>query len=57
MPALKPRRLTTLDFAPRAVLCLYTDGLVERRDQPIDHGIAGCAPPSPPPIPRLAAPR
>jgi phosphoserine phosphatase RsbU/P len=22
------------------VLCLYTDGLVERRDQPIDEGIA-----------------
>jgi anti-anti-sigma factor len=40
MPALRPRRVTTVDFAPGAVLCLYTDGLVERRDQPIDHGIA-----------------
>jgi serine phosphatase RsbU (regulator of sigma subunit) len=40
MPALKPRRVSTLDFPPGAVLCLYTDGLVERRDQPIDHGIA-----------------
>ena len=40
LPALKPRRVTTLDFPPGAVLCLYTDGLVERRDQPIDHGIA-----------------
>jgi phosphoserine phosphatase RsbU/P len=40
VPALQPRRVTTLDFPPGAVLCLYTDGLVERRDQPIDHGIA-----------------
>jgi hypothetical protein len=28
-----------LDFAPGAVWCLYTDGLVGRRDQPIDEGI------------------
>ena len=34
------RQASTLDFPPGAVLCLYTDGLVERRDQPIDHGIA-----------------
>jgi phosphoserine phosphatase RsbU/P len=34
------RLVSTLDFPPGAVLCLYTDGLVERRDQPIDHGIA-----------------
>ena len=34
------RQVTTLDFPPGAVLCLYTDGLVERRDQPIDDGIA-----------------
>jgi phosphoserine phosphatase RsbU/P len=40
MPALKPRHVTTVDFPPGAALCLYTDGLVERRDQPIDHGIA-----------------
>jgi anti-anti-sigma factor len=40
LPALKPRRVTTLDFPPGATLCLYTDGLVERRDQPIDDGIA-----------------
>jgi phosphoserine phosphatase RsbU/P len=40
MPPLHPRRVTTLDLPPGAVLCLYTDGLVERRDQPIDHGIA-----------------
>jgi serine phosphatase RsbU (regulator of sigma subunit) len=43
VPALKPRRVATLDFPPGAVLCLYTDGLVERRDQPIDHGIAQLA--------------
>ena len=36
----KRRRVSTLDFPPGAVLCLYTDGLVERRDQPIDEGIA-----------------
>jgi phosphoserine phosphatase RsbU/P len=40
MPALQPRRVAVLDFPPGAVLCLYTDGLVERRDQPIDHGIS-----------------
>jgi phosphoserine phosphatase RsbU/P len=34
------RQISTVDFPPGAVLCLYTDGLVERRDQPIDHGIA-----------------
>jgi sigma-B regulation protein RsbU (phosphoserine phosphatase) len=33
------RQVSTLDFPPGAVLCLYTDGLVERRDQPIDEGI------------------
>ena len=40
VPALKRRQVSTLDFPPGAVLCLYTDGLVERRDQPIDEGIA-----------------
>jgi serine phosphatase RsbU (regulator of sigma subunit) len=34
------RQVSTLDFPPGAVLCLYTDGLVERRDRPIDDGIA-----------------
>ena len=34
------RQVSTVDFRPGAVLCLYTDGLVERRDQPIDEGIA-----------------
>jgi sigma-B regulation protein RsbU (phosphoserine phosphatase) len=35
-----PRRVSTLAFPPGAVLCLYTDGLVERRGRPIDDGIA-----------------
>jgi phosphoserine phosphatase RsbU/P len=33
------RRVSTLAFPPGAVLCLYTDGLVERRDRPLDDGI------------------
>jgi phosphoserine phosphatase RsbU/P len=34
-----PREVTTLALEPGAVLCLYTDGLVERRDEPIDDGL------------------
>jgi serine phosphatase RsbU (regulator of sigma subunit) len=34
------RRTTTLDFPPGAVLVGYTDGLVERRGQVIDEGLA-----------------
>ena len=33
------RQVATLALAPGAVLCLFTDGLVERRDEPIDDGI------------------
>lgn len=33
------REVTTLTLEPGAVLCLYTDGLVERRDELIDDGI------------------
>jgi hypothetical protein len=33
------RTSTTLDFPPGAVLTLYTDGLVERRGEPIDAGL------------------
>jgi Stage II sporulation protein E (SpoIIE) len=33
------RQVTTLALAPGAVLCLFTDGLVERRDEPVDIGI------------------
>jgi len=34
------RQVTTLDLVPGAVVCLYTDGLVERRGEHIDDGIA-----------------
>ena len=34
------RQVTTLALAPGAVVCLFTDGLVERRDELIDDGIA-----------------
>jgi phosphoserine phosphatase RsbU/P len=33
------RKVTTLALAAGAVLCLYTDGLVERRDELIDDGL------------------
>jgi sigma-B regulation protein RsbU (phosphoserine phosphatase) len=33
------RQVTTLALVPGAVLCLFTDGLVERRDESIDDGI------------------
>jgi stage II sporulation SpoE-like protein len=38
--AVRHRQVSILGFRPGAVLCLYTDGLVEPRDQPIDDGIA-----------------
>jgi serine phosphatase RsbU (regulator of sigma subunit) len=34
------RRVTTVDMPPGTTLCLYTDGLVERRDRPLDDGLA-----------------
>ena len=34
------RHTTTLELPPGTVICLYTDGLVERRDRPIDDGVA-----------------
>jgi putative methionine-R-sulfoxide reductase with GAF domain len=34
------RQVTTVKFAHGAVLCLYTDGLVERREYPLDEGLA-----------------
>jgi sigma-B regulation protein RsbU (phosphoserine phosphatase) len=36
VPAGRPRRTTTVDLRPGAVLCLYTDGLTERRGQDPD---------------------
>lgn len=35
-----PRRTRTLDLPPGALLCFYTDGLIERRDESILAGIA-----------------
>jgi serine phosphatase RsbU (regulator of sigma subunit) len=40
VPGRAPRRSKTLTMPAGGVLCLYTDGLVERRDRPIDDGIA-----------------
>jgi sigma-B regulation protein RsbU (phosphoserine phosphatase) len=34
------RQVSTVKVAPGAVLCLYTDGLVERREYPLDEGLA-----------------
>jgi phosphoserine phosphatase RsbU/P len=34
-----PRRTASVDLPPGAVLCFYTDGLVERRGEPIDAGL------------------
>ncbi|HEU5418901.1 MAG TPA: GAF domain-containing SpoIIE family protein phosphatase [Streptosporangiaceae bacterium] len=39
VPGGKPRQLVELELPPGATLCLYTDGLVERRGQVIDEGI------------------
>jgi sigma-B regulation protein RsbU (phosphoserine phosphatase) len=35
-----PRTASAIEIPPGALLCFYTDGLVERRDQPLDQGIA-----------------
>jgi serine phosphatase RsbU (regulator of sigma subunit) len=37
------RRVISVDLPPGTLLCLYTDGLVERRDRSIDEGIARLA--------------
>jgi phosphoserine phosphatase RsbU/P len=34
------RRSTRVEFPPGGVLCLYTDGLIERRDVPVDTNLA-----------------
>jgi putative methionine-R-sulfoxide reductase with GAF domain len=34
------RRVSTVKLAHGAVLCLYTDGLIERREYPLDEGLA-----------------
>jgi len=35
----RPRRTHTLEVAPGAVVCFYTDGLVERRGASVDEGL------------------
>ncbi|MFB4296148.1 PP2C family protein-serine/threonine phosphatase [Actinomadura sp. NTSP31] len=35
-----PRTTTVFDLPPGALLCFYTDGLIERRDNSVDSGIA-----------------
>lgn len=37
--AKRPRAVTTVEVPDNGLMLLYTDGLVERRDQPIDQGI------------------
>jgi serine phosphatase RsbU (regulator of sigma subunit) len=34
-----PRQVASLEITPGMLLCFYTDGLVERRERPIDHGL------------------
>jgi phosphoserine phosphatase RsbU/P len=34
-----PRRIARVGFPPGSLLCLYTDGLVERRGEPLDLGL------------------
>jgi sigma-B regulation protein RsbU (phosphoserine phosphatase) len=40
VPDARARHVNGIDFPAGATLCLYTDGLVERRDRPIDEGIS-----------------
>ncbi|MBO0808438.1 MAG: SpoIIE family protein phosphatase [Actinobacteria bacterium] len=35
-----PRRATTVAIPPGALLCFYTDGLIERRDRPLADGLS-----------------
>jgi serine phosphatase RsbU (regulator of sigma subunit) len=37
------RRYTVVRIPPGSVLCCYTDGLVERRDRPVDEGMTSLA--------------
>jgi hypothetical protein len=39
----RARNTTLIDLPPGALLLLYTDGLIERRDRAIDTGIAALA--------------
>jgi sigma-B regulation protein RsbU (phosphoserine phosphatase) len=35
-----PRQVASLQIVPGTLLCFYTDGLIESREHPIDHGLA-----------------
>ena len=35
-----PRQVARLEITPGMLLCFYTDGLIESREHPIDHGLA-----------------
>lgn len=37
------RRCTTVRIPPGSILCSYTDGLIERRDRPLDEGMTSLA--------------
>jgi serine phosphatase RsbU (regulator of sigma subunit)/anti-sigma regulatory factor (Ser/Thr protein kinase) len=37
---LASRHTTTIEIPPGGVLCMYTDGLIERRHEPLDDGLA-----------------
>jgi phosphoserine phosphatase RsbU/P len=39
-PGRTGRRMTSVNIAPGALFCIFTDGLVERRDQPVSDGLA-----------------
>jgi phosphoserine phosphatase RsbU/P len=34
------RQVTTIEIPPGTLVCFYTDGLIERHGEPIDHGLA-----------------
>jgi serine phosphatase RsbU (regulator of sigma subunit) len=34
------RQVTSVEISPGTLVCFYTDGLIERRDHSIDHGLA-----------------
>ena len=56
VPDLRARHVSDIDFPEGATLCLYTDGLVERRSWPIDEGISKLCANVPSVTPRLPAP-
>jgi phosphoserine phosphatase RsbU/P len=39
----RPRQCTVIRIPPGGMLCCYTDGLVERRDRPVNEGMASLA--------------